>query len=150
MAQGQPHRGGILGLARLIAKDGDALEYDLMRSCGATLDDVPQRISWRALSSFVRNADCETAIYRRTHPDSFGWTREAYILADIFDAIAQGSVGIVRSNHAKAKTPKPYARPKPAHKHGAVSVEEFNRGWQAALARHKEKYGTSEEVKSNG
>lgn len=139
MAQGLPDDGGILGLARLIAQDGDALEYDLMSRCGLTLDDVPHRLSWRALASFVRNADTTTAIFQRTHPEQSGWTRETYILADIYDAIMQGAAGVIRSNHAKVHNPKPYKRPKPiTHKRGAVSIEDFEAGWAAAIERRKQ------------
>lgn len=140
MAQGQPDLGGILGLARLIARNGDALEYDLLSRCGLTLDDVPHRLSWRALLSFVRNADVTTAIFKRAHPDRFGWTREAYMLADIYDAVMSGAVGVIRSNRAKVRNPKPYKRPKPAtRKRGAVSIEEFEHGWAAAMERRKQR-----------
>lgn len=111
-----------------------------MSRCGLTLDDVPHRLSWRALLSFVRNADATTAIFRRAHPDHFGWTREAYILADIYDAINASATGVIRSNHAKVHAAKPYRRPKPiGHKHGAVSIEEFEAGWAAAMERHRKK-----------
>ena len=103
-----------------------------------TLDDVPHRLSWRALTSFVSNADVTTAIFRRTHPEHYGWTREAYMLADLYDAITNAAAGVMRSNRVKVHNPKPYRRPKPiTHKHGAVSVEDFEAGWAAAIERHR-------------
>lgn len=111
-----------------------------MSRCGLTLDDVPHRLSWRALASFVRNADQTTAIFRRAHPEQYGWTREAYMLADIYDAVTNGAAGVMRSNHATVHNPKPYKRPRSiTHKHGAVSVEDFERGWADAMERRKKR-----------
>ena len=118
-----------------------------MCSCGATLDDVPQRISWRALTSFVRNLDVNSATFARMHPDRAGWTREAYLLADVFDAINAAATCLARSKHFSVTAPPPHSRPKVGHDHGAVTIAEFDKLLAATAERAKAK---AREVSTNG
>lgn len=110
-----------------------------MTRAGRTLDDVPALVSWRALASFVANLDATSATYARMHPRHAGWTREAYIMADVYDALNGGVAAILRRLGVKAKSPKPYPRPPSEHRHGAVSVEEFEAGFARMAARARER-----------
>lgn len=131
--------GKIDGLVALIREHGDALEYDLMARAGRTLDDVPALVPWRALASFVTNLDATSATYARMHPGRAGWTREAYILADVYDSLNAGIAAILRRLGVRAKAPKSYPRPRPEHRHGAVSVAEFEAGFARMAARARER-----------
>lgn len=103
-------RGGIAGLLRVIDEHGGALEYDLMTRCGATLDDVPARIPWTALRSFVTHLDASSALVKEQDPDIAGWQgtdRVPMLLADAIDAI-----NVFRWQFECANTPKKKRRPK--------------------------------------
>lgn len=119
MALGVGHLGGgIAGLVRLIAEHGGALEYDLMTRVGATLGDIPGRIGWTALRSFVEHLDASSATVKETDPEIADWqgpSRLPMILADIYDLLAvfrwQYATANTKKGKKKPKKPEPYERP---------------------------------------
>lgn len=136
------HAGGIRGLCQLVDEHGGALEYDLMTRAGMTLDDVPARVTWPALRSFVTHLGPDSALYAEQNPDGAAWWQpwgRAAILADIYDAIAAFATGYATANRGrgpKPKPPKPYPRPwRTAQDNGrqvgrgAVPVSEFDDWW---------------------
>lgn len=128
--------GGIFGLLDLIAGHEGAVEYDLMTKAHATLDDVPGRIPWRALSSFVRHLGADSALYREMRPERGGWSRTDTILADVFDALQECTRTVAAAHSTRRpKRAKPYPRPWAKERgtktvgRGAVSVADFEAFW---------------------
>lgn len=107
-----------------------------MTKAHATLDDVPGRVPWRALSAFVRHLGPDSALYRGEHPEHGGWVRADAMLADIYDAV-QECTRTVAAAHSRKKPRKikPYPRPwakDPGTRvigHGAVSAKDFESFW---------------------
>lgn len=102
--------GGIEGLCRLVDEHGEALEYDLITRAGMTLDDVPGRMPWTALRSFVKHLDTSSALSKKVSPNTAGWQgadRVPMILADLIDA-----VNLFRWEFECANTPKKRRRPR--------------------------------------
>ena len=105
--------GGIIGLAQFAQEHAEALEYDLLTRTNYTLDDVGGRLSWSALSSFVRNLGTDSALARDLGK-STGWETiltTNTILADIYDVLQAINVNLVSLGGGKKKKIKPYPRP---------------------------------------
>lgn len=105
--------GGIIGLAQFAQEHAEALEYDLLTRTNYTLDDVGGRLSWSALSSFVRNLGTDSALARDLGK-STGWETliaTNSILADIYDVLQAINTNIVSLGGGKKKKIKPYPRP---------------------------------------
>lgn len=135
--------GGIAGLAREIAEHGGAIEYDLMVRAGMTLDDVPARLSWRALGAFVRHLDATSAYVREVEPEVAPWLgteRVQSMLADLIDMVAVLDWHLVSANtprgRPRPRKPKPYPRPWKAEEGGLkvgrdpIPVGEFRDWWE--------------------
>lgn len=89
-----------------------------MCRAGATLDDVPARVSWTALRSFVAHLDPVSALWRELHPDMREWLMPGFehgMLADIYDGVlaVQHTVAMASTQKGKRRprAPKPYPRP---------------------------------------
>ncbi len=82
--------------------------------------------------------DAESALYAAMHPELAGWTREAYLMADIYDAAraVEWTVAAANSKRRPSK-PKPYPRPKAKKKlklgRGAVKLREFDSWWDGGV-----------------
>lgn len=113
-----------------------------MTRAGFTLDDVPARFSWRALSNFVRHLDAGSAYVREVAPDMAPWLgteRIQAMLADLIDSVNVLDWHLVSANTEKGKPkprrPKPYPRPwaKDAGSvvvgRGAIPVSDFDEWW---------------------
>lgn len=135
-------RGGILGLAGELAEHGGAIEYDLITRAGMSFDDVPARLSWRALGVFVRHLDASSAYVREVEPERAPWLgteRIPSMLADLFDMVAVLDWHLVCANTPRGKQrprrPKPYPRPWRAKDGGTrvgrdpIPVSDFNEWW---------------------
>lgn len=136
-------RGGIAGLIRLIDEHGGALEYDLMTRAGAVLDDVPARIPWTALRSFVGHLDAGSALVRELSPEIARFVspaNAAAMMADLIDTVAyfrwESSASRAGKGRRKPKKPKPYPRPGDKERRGTVigrdpiPISEFDEWWE--------------------
>ena len=93
----------------------EAIEYDLITRTAYTLDDVGGRLSWSALSSFIKNLDTGSALAKDLDKTT-GWenTLQAnIILADIYDLLqVTNSLLITMATQGKKrKRITPYPRP---------------------------------------
>ena len=93
----------------------EAIEYDLITRTAYTLDDVGGRLSWSALSSFIKNLDTGSALAKALDKTT-GWenTLQAnIILADIYDLLqVTNSLLITMATQGKKrKRITPYPRP---------------------------------------
>lgn len=93
----------------------EAIEYDLITRTAYTLDDVGGRLSWSALSSFIKNLDTGSALAKDLDKTT-GWenTLQAnIILADIYDLLqVTNSLLITMATQGKKrKKITPYPRP---------------------------------------
>ncbi|MFF0389680.1 DUF5361 domain-containing protein [Kitasatospora sp. NPDC004615] len=104
------HRGGILGLRRLLEEYGEAIEADLPAHYpGVRLRHLfTGELTWRELRSLIRGlpptSRLRTAIAGRPL-----WTATEYLLADVFDVLA--AANWQRTGDKSAAKPKPYPRP---------------------------------------
>lgn len=99
--------GGIVGLLKLPREQWEAIEADLVDR-GFTLADIPRRLSWRALSTWVSHAPTRTATVRIAHPEREGWESEDYWFAAIVDSLAALRFMWARKG---ARRPEPIQRP---------------------------------------
>lgn len=93
----------------------EAIEYDLITRTAYTLDDVGGRLSWSALSSFIKNLDTGSALARDLDKTT-GWenTLQAnIILADIYDLlqVTNSLLVAIATQGKKRKKITPYPRP---------------------------------------
>jgi hypothetical protein len=93
----------------------EAIEYDLITRTAYTLDDVGGRLSWSALSSFIKNLDTGSALAKDLDKTT-GWenTLQAnIILADIYDLlqVTNSLLVAMATQGKKRKKIKPYPRP---------------------------------------
>lgn len=135
--------GGIIELASVIAKHGDALEYDLMTMTGRTLAEYEQLGGGgrMALVAFLRYVPVESAIYRALNPRSevSAWgmrLQSNLMLADIVDVIngAAYTVASAVAGSKRVRKPKSYPRPGAEKKtigSGAIPLREFDDWWEA-------------------
>lgn len=89
-----------------------------MTRAGATLDDIPSRIPWRSLASFITHLDPSSAYMRELSPDLAPWLgseRVQGMLADLIDAVQildwHFTTANTKKGSPKPKKPKPYPRP---------------------------------------
>ena len=89
-----------------------------MTRAGATLCDIPVRIPWTALRSFVEHLDSSSELMKELHPETADWqgaSRVPMILADIYDLLAvfrwQYATANTKKGKKKPKKPEPYERP---------------------------------------
>jgi len=109
-----------------------------MTRAGFTLDDVPARVSYRALYSFVMHLGLDSQLAAEVIPDKAAWgttVKTNMILADIFDMLAMINANLIGiGSHKKASRPKPYPRPKKKNDKtkkygsGALPIDEL-RDW---------------------
>jgi hypothetical protein len=104
-------RGGIAGLLRLVAEHGEAIEADLPAHYpGVRLKHLfTGELTWRELGVFLRGLPPASRLRTALNGGQPAWTGEQYILADIFDALAQANWQ--RGGDAKKRLPKSYPRP---------------------------------------
>lgn len=79
-----------------------------MLRAGFTLDELGERVSWRAAVAFVKHAGADTALYRVTHGKDAIWTLEAQLLALLADIL---NVANYQRGGGKGVKPKPVERP---------------------------------------
>lgn len=114
-----------------------------MCRAGFTLDDVPARVSWRALSSFAAHLDVESATVQELSPELATWNRADRVpamLADLIDAVNGVRWVLECANTPKKrrrpKQPERYPRPgadkKDAKRIGSepIPIREFNAWWE--------------------
>lgn len=116
-----------------------------MTRCGMTLEDVPRRVGWAALRSFVAHLGPDSALYAEQHPGEGDWYapwNASAVLADIYDALAALTVGYATANRKKGapkpKQPKPYPRPWLTDEQmgirrvgrGAIPIRDFDKWWE--------------------
>ena len=128
--------GGILSVCRELRDHGEAIEYDLI-TLGLRLDDLgTERLSWRDLLVFLRQAPRTSAYTRAREPERSAWGVTDYLLATIADALAvanwqRGSQG----RRAPGPRPKPITRPGAEEKQvfgrGAIRIRDFDDWWGA-------------------
>lgn len=97
----------------MIDDHAGAVNYDLLTRTGYTLDDVGGRLSWSALSSFIRNLGTDSAL-ARDMGKSTGWEstlKTNAILADIYDLLQVIHRDLCSLGGNKPKKIKPYPRP---------------------------------------
>lgn len=108
-----------------------------------SLDDVPARLSWRALGNFVRHLDATSAYVREVEPDVAPWLgaeRVQSMLADLIDMVAVLDWHLVSANtprgRPRPRKPKPYPRPWKADEGGLkvgrdpIPVAKFDEWWK--------------------
>lgn len=107
--------GGIDSLAGELDRHGEAIEHDLV-CAGWTLDDLPDRLSWRSLKAFVvgRAATPGTAINRVYVGDHHMWQLPEQLMAAAVDELRvanwqRAAAGAKKGN--APKRPKPIPRP---------------------------------------
>lgn len=117
----------------------DAVEYDLMTRVGATLDDVPARIPWRALSAFVRKLDPQSATFAELNPELAAWvmpTQVQKMIADVYDRLGDlWNVCALGATRRRQRPATPYPRPgkgkgKKVFGSGAIPIGEFDAWWE--------------------
>ena len=115
-----------------------------MTRAGALLSDVPSRVPWTALRSFVAHLDASSALVREMRPEAAEWRgteRVQSILADIYDAVACFQWTYVAANreHGKPRKPRPY--PRPGQSKGTsvgrdpIPIKDFDAWWSGGDAR---------------
>lgn len=135
------HAGGISDLLRLADEHGGALEYDLMTRAGATLADIPARVPWTALRSFVTHLRDGSALVAELHPELSAWGTAwgaAAIAADLFDLVAALRYEFALANTPKGRRrpakPRPYPRPGakddvPRIGRDPIPIKDFDEWW---------------------
>lgn len=138
-------RGGIAGLAEIIAEHGEALEYDLMTKARMTLDDLGGALSWRALRSFVAHLDHTSALWRATREEADEWVPwldgsiVAPLLANLLDVTNlyrwEFASAHAAKGHAKPRrpdlTPVPWRKDKKRHiGRDPIPISEFDDWWE--------------------
>lgn len=95
--------GGILGLVDLIDEHRGAFDYDWRSRFGLPVDSIGADVDWREAVSLTRElmSDPSSRVWTAVNDFSDTWTREGYILADLFDVL-------LASN---SKNPRKYPRP---------------------------------------
>jgi hypothetical protein len=102
--------GGILGLVRLLAEYGEAVEYDLL-VLGRSIDDLgTRRLTWRDLLVICAQAPSTSALARAIHGEAAAWGPLEHIAAAMLDALNGGNW---QRGGGKGPKPKPTRRPGP-------------------------------------
>ena len=113
-----------------------------MTLAGATLDDVPERVSWRALGSFLSHLPKDSAFSREVSPETADWFGTEMVqtmLADLIDAVnalkyEEGCAHTPRGKR-KPRKPDPYPRPWTRKRgrvigHDPIPISEFDEWWK--------------------
>lgn len=109
----------------MILKHTGELEYDLMTLTGFTLDDLGERLTYRALFSFIQNLPKTSALWKATHPNDIDyalWESQEIVpqlLARLSDQISQ-----LAWMYSSANTTKKQPKPKPLTRPGVESAKE--------------------------
>lgn len=109
--------GGIYALLDLHDAHPHALERELI-ALGVRWRDVgSEGFTWGDAWAVANAPAPGSALYVAMTPESRGWSADTYVMADLWDAIAQNTYVLVRANGGKGRKPKPYPRPgvKPTH-----------------------------------
>lgn len=102
-------RGGILGLSRLLAEHGEAVEYELIR-LGLRLSWLgSEALTWRDLFVIVRQSPLDSAIHRSMTGPDYVWGLQEHLLAAVFDVLA--AANWQRGGDEHAKKPERLKRP---------------------------------------
>lgn len=103
-----------------------------------SLDDVPARLSWRALGVFVRHLDVTSAYVREVEPELAQWVAPESLrpmLADLYDLMSSLNYNLVSANSKhRPRKPKPYPRPGRQDKGTVVGkdpipIRDFDEWW---------------------
>ena len=103
----------IIWLFTLPQRERDAIEADLVRA-GWTLDDVPYRLSWRALFAFLQHLGPESAYMRVVEPELSFWLGSEGVPNLLATLVDIGNTQIWQKTKDGAKNrrrPKPIKRP---------------------------------------
>lgn len=130
--------GGIAGLAWLLSRHGEAIEFDLL-ALGLRLDDLgTEALTWRDLHVVVQKCGPGSALIRELQPELAAWaagTVVADLLANVVDLLAAGNW----QRAGKRTAPKPKAVPRPGKKtestrYGSdpIPVKDFDNWWNGA------------------
>lgn len=117
----------------MIDDHAGAVNYDLLTRTGYTLDDVGGRLSWSALSSFIRNLGTDSALARELGKAT-GWEttlQTNVILADLYDllyAIHRDICALGGVKTREMKYPRPGVEDKTVRKFGkgALPVQDLH------------------------
>ncbi|AER47572.1 tail assembly chaperone [Mycobacterium phage DS6A] len=103
--------GGILDLADLIRRHGEALESDLIDK-GLRLRHCPSDdFNWRDLRIIVEHSGVESELFRAMHPEEAGWTPTNMLLAAIVDVLRWLQWARTKDGQAGRNMPEPIKRP---------------------------------------
>jgi hypothetical protein len=119
------HRGGILGLLRLLDAHGEAIRSDLFRA-GRSLDDLGSPgFSWLDLRAFLTWSPASSAFIRSFHGDDVAaWADPAVpLLAAVVDLLAAANW---QRGNGRGSKPKPIKRPGTAQRVGGRTVMELD------------------------
>lgn len=109
----------------------EAIEADLL-NVGVTINELGERVSWRAVIGFVRHSGPSSALYRVSNGADSAWTLEAQLLALVADIL---NVANYQRGGGKGAKPKPIERPgvknEQVQRFGgtAVSAKSFDAWW---------------------
>jgi len=78
---------------------------------GWTVDDIPDRLSWRAVLAIIRHARRESAVFRLLAPPKLQWDQQTYFLADAVDILRWIQWAKSKDGEAGRNYPKPIPRP---------------------------------------
>lgn len=125
----------------MVVEHTEALEYDLMTTTSFTLDDLGERLSFRALSSFVKRLPKTSETWQELNPkyaEFATWESSAIIpqlLATISDQM-NWLMWLYSSTKSIKKQPKPKPLKRPGVKETTkrygkdpIPISEFNDWW---------------------
>jgi hypothetical protein len=104
------HCPGILGLLDVLDAHEEAIRYDLWPERRIT-DLGSEQLTWADLQMLVRQASPTSAIYRSMNPTSWMWTHTDFILALVYDKLAEHNWMISVDGSKRINRPKPLPRP---------------------------------------
>lgn len=108
---GRAHPGGILGLADLLTRHGEAVEADLQRFYRTPLTDLgTPALTWRRFRALVRHLPVDSALSRATNGDGMvEWSIVVEQLSQIKHQLQWANWIAAGDKHARK--PKPDPRP---------------------------------------
>lgn len=112
MAEGvEPVTPGIIGLFEFVAEHEGAIESDLIDK-GLRLRQVGvEDFNCEDILTVIRYAGEGTALYRELNPDGWMWSHTDYLLAMVYDKLAEHNWMISKDGSKGIKRPKPIPRP---------------------------------------
>ena len=128
----------------MILEHTGELEYDLMTLTSFTLDDLGERLTYRALFSFINNLPKSSALWKATHPHDIDyalWESQEIVpqlLARLSDQISQ-LAWMYSSAHTTKKQPKPKQLTRPGvesakeevYGKDPIPISQFNDWWDS-------------------